>query len=205
VERVIKDVKQLESLGVGRFQFVDSVFNAPEDYFLELLEALEKAELKIEWSAWLDEKVTPDQLRRMRSAGAVKVDFSPDAITDRGLRLLGKRGRASELFPAVRAARKAGLQVGVNFFNGNPGEGLMAFLLKMFFMFRARLLLGWRDTFVNIGTIRVYAHSPMAGSMISRGQVPRDADFYQPVFWRRAGPGDWLYRFFQMVRRLRHG
>ncbi|MBN2609287.1 MAG: cobalamin-dependent protein, partial [Candidatus Fermentibacteraceae bacterium] len=34
VEHVLEDIGQLEGRGVGRFQFVDSVFNAPEDYFL---------------------------------------------------------------------------------------------------------------------------------------------------------------------------
>lgn len=205
VSSVIADVIQLDELGVGRFQFVDSVFNAPEGYFLELLGELEKAGLGIRWSAWLDESVTPEQLARMRAAGAVKVDFSPDAITDRGLRMLGKRGRASDLLPVVRAAREAGLQVGVNFFNGNPGEGFLAFILKMLFMFRTRLTMGWKDTFVNIGTIRVYEHSPMAENMRSKGMVPGDCDFFQPVFWRTRGPGDWLYRLFQKIRRLRHG
>ncbi len=205
VEHVLQDIRQLENAGVGRFQFVDSVFNAPEEYFLRLLDALEEMDPDISWSAWLDEKVTPEQLRRMKAAGAVKVDFSPDAITDRGLRMLGKRGRAAELLPVVRAARSAGLQVGVNFFNGNPGEGLGAFLRKILFMLRTRLTLGWKDTFVNIGTIRVYAHSPMSEQMRSRGMVPGDCDFFRPVFWRGCGPGDWLYRLFQKARRLRHG
>lgn len=205
VEHVLRDVRKLEELGASRFQFVDSVFNAPEEYFLKLLAGLEKTGTNLSWSAWVDEKVTGEQLARMKTAGAVKVDFSPDAITDRGLRMLGKRGRAEELLPAVRAARKAGLQVGVNFFSGNPGEGFFALLRKLFFMLRARLTLGWRDTFVNIGTIRVYAHSPIARQMKKEGRVPPDCDFYRPVFFRGSGPGDWLFRFYQRARRLRHG
>jgi len=204
VSHVIQDIRQLEIMGVKRFQFVDSLFNAPEKYFLELLEALEQEGTSMSWSAWLDESVTSEQFRRMRSAGAVKVDLSPDAITDRGLRLLRKRSRSGDLLPAVRAARKEGLQVGINFFNGNPGEGLAAFLRKLAFMLRVRLLLGWRDTFVNIGTIRVYAHSPLARQMVETGMLPVDCDFYDPVFHRGRGPSDWLYRVFQRVRRLRH-
>ena len=205
VEHVVRDIRALEKMGVEQFQFVDSVFNAPEDYFISLLEALEKAGPQISWSAWVDEKVRPDHLVRMSSAGCVKVDFSPDAITDRGLRLLGKRGRARELLPAVRAARRAGLKVGINFFNGNPGEGIFAFIRKLFFMLRTRLTLGWSDTFVNIGTIRVYEHSALADQMRDDGSVPADCDFYGPVFYRAAGPADWLYRIFQRMRRSRHG
>lgn len=205
VEQVINDIRELEKLGVSRFQFVDSVFNVPEDYFEELLSALEKSDCGITWSAWLDQNVTPSQLERMKAAGAVKVDFSPDAITDTGLTELAKRGKAADLLPVVISARKAGLHVGVNFFNGNPGEGFWAFLRKICFMLRVRLTLGWKLTFVNIGTIRVYAHSPLAGYMKKNGMVDEDCTFFEPVFYRSRGPGDWLYRMFQKVRRLRHG
>jgi radical SAM superfamily enzyme YgiQ (UPF0313 family) len=205
VEKVIRDIRELEHLGVSRFSFVDSLFNAPEDYFEELLSALEESECGIPWSAWLDQNVTRSQLMRMKAAGAVKVDFSPDAITDKGLQKLAKRGKAADLLPAVKSARRAGLQVGINFFNGNPGEGFWAFLRKLCFMFKVRFTLGWKSTFVNIGTIRVYAHSPLAGYMIRKGIAPKDCTFFEPVFYRSGGPGDWLYRLFQRVRRLRHG
>jgi len=204
VKKVIRDIKELENMGVSRFSFVDSVFNAPEAYFEELLLALEESAFGISWSAWLDQNVTPSQLMRMKAAGAVKVDFSPDAITDKGLKKLAKRGEAADLLPIVKSARRAGLQVGINFFNGNPGEGFWAFLRKICFMFRVRFTLGWRSTFVNIGTIRVYAHSPLAGYMIRNGIVPKDCTFFEPVFYRSRGPGDWLYRLFQKVRRIRH-
>ena len=205
VEMVIRDIKELENLGVSRFSFVDSVFNAPEEYFEELLSALEESGCCISWSAWLDQNVTRSQLTRMKAAGAVKVDFSPDAITDRGLKMLAKRGKAADLLPAVKSARRAGLQVGINFFNGNPGEGFWAFLRKICFMFRVRFTLGWKSTFVNIGTIRVYAHSPLAGYMIRERIVTEDCTFFEPVFFRSRGLGDWLYRLFQRVRRIRHG
>lgn len=205
VDRVIGDIRELEGLGVSQFSFVDSVFNAPEDYFERLLSALEESDFGMSWSAWLDQNVSSSQLMRMKAAGAVKVDFSPDAITDKGLKKLAKRGKAADLLPAVKAARSAGLLVGVNFFNGNPGEGLWAFIRKICFMFRVRLTLGWKSTFVNIGTIRVYAHSPLAGYMIRKGIAPADCNFFEPVFFRSRGPCDWLYRLFQRVRRIRHG
>ena len=204
VARILEDIRTLKKLGVSRFQFVDSVFNAPEEYFEELLVAIEASETGLSWSAWLDDRITPDQLARMKRAGAVKVDFSPDAISDRGLQRMGKRGKAGDLLPAVKAARKLDFHVGINFFNGNPGEGFGSLLRKLWFMFRVRLMLGHKETFVNIGTIRVYAHSPIALQMINKSLVDRDCDFFDPVFYRTKGPADWLYRLFQRIRTLRH-
>ncbi len=204
VARILEDIRTLERLGVSRFQFVDSVFNAPDEYFEELLNAIEASETGLSWSAWLDDRITPDQLARMKRSGAVKVDFSPDAISDRGLQRMGKRGKAADLLPAVKAARALGFHVGINFFNGNPGEGFVSLLRKLWFMFRVRLMLGHKETFVNIGTIRVYAHSPIALQMINKGMIDRDCDFFDPVFYRIKGPADWLYRLFQRIRTLRH-
>ncbi len=205
VEQVVGDLRSLASLGASGFMFTDSVFNRPENYFEELVEAVGRAETGLSWGAWLDEGVTREQLEAMAAAGAVSVDFSPDAITGRGMRALGKRGDPRELLPAVRAARSAGLRVGVNFFSGNPREGMGALLLKLLFMLRARLTLGWSDTFVNIGTIRVYEHSPMAESMRREGLLPPDDDLLAPRFCRARGPADWLYRLFQRIRKARHG
>lgn len=205
VEHVIDDILELKRLGVKTFMFVDSVFNAPENFFMRLVKQIKQADTGLDWGAWLDEKITVEQLVAMKDAGAVKVDFSPDAITDKGLKLLGKRATASELLPAVKAARKTGLHTGINFFNGNPGEGFVALLRKLFFMLRARLTLGWRHTFVNIGTIRVYPGSPMSRQMLTEKTVPENCDYFEPVFCRPKGLADLLFRLFQRIKRLRHG
>jgi anaerobic magnesium-protoporphyrin IX monomethyl ester cyclase len=205
VDHVLRDVESLRGMGISHFQFVDSVFNAPRDYFLSLLDGLQSITPGMLWGAWLDLEVEPGDLARMYRAGARKVDFSPDAITRRGMAMLGKHGDASGLWRIVREARHAGLDVGINFFNGNPGEGFPALLLKALFMVRARTILGSRHIFVNIGTIRVYAHSRLADVMLSTGAVPPGCAFVDPVFVRPRGPADWAYRLYQAVRRLRHG
>jgi anaerobic magnesium-protoporphyrin IX monomethyl ester cyclase len=202
---VMGDIERLRSLGVRRFQFVDSVFDVPRPYFLELLGALRSLPGGLEWGAWLGTDVDREDLHAMRAAGAAKVDFSPDAITRRGLSLLGKAPSPSKLYSVVREARQAGMAVGVSFFNGNPGEGFAALLAKIAFMLRVRLGLGWRKTFVSIGTIRVYANSEIACEMKGSGAVPSEWDFLDPVFVEPRGPSRWLYRLYSSARECRHG
>lgn len=205
VEAVLGDIEQLRAMGVRRFQFVDSVFNSPAPYFRQLVKAMTPSAKGMVWGAWLDTEIDAPDLGLMREAGAVKVDFSPDAITRRGLGLLGKSPDPSRLFAVVRDARRAGLTVGVSFFNGNPGEGFSALLAKLLFMLRVRIGLGWRRTFVSIGTIRIYANSPIACEMSGSGAVPEDFDFLEPIFVEPRGPSRWLYRLYSSARGLRHG
>ena len=206
VEDVVADVRRLAGLGAGSFSFVDSVFNHPADYMRSLLDRLEAAPVCLRWSAWLDTDVAFEDLERMRRAGCDKVDFSPDALTGKGLRMLGKRGGFRETLQAVRRARSLDMAVTVNLFQGNPGEeGLPSLVAKLAFMAWARLWLGWSRTVVHIGTIRVYAHSPMAEDLAASGRVPEGCDFYRPVFRRSRGAADLLYRLFQWLRRRRHG
>lgn len=202
VQAVLDDIRAISGTGAGSFQFVDSVFNAPAGYFRELVKAIADDPTGMSWGAWLDTSVTDEDLAAMAAAGAVKVDFSPDAVTDAGMRRLGKRDDPRALWSRVRAARRAGLSVGVNFFVGNPGEGFAALLLKVAFMLRARLLLGWSRTFVNIGTVRVYAHSRLASEMKAAGLAP--GGFLPPVFLEPKGLSASLFRGYQRLRRGRH-
>lgn len=198
VHAVASDVAELARLGVKTFMFVDSVFDHPLQFARELTRAVGERRAGLEWGAWLSDGVPPDFLALLWENGCRWVDFSPDAITQRGLRLLGKPGNGRSLYSVVRNARKTGLTVGVNFFNGNPGEGFPALLQKLCFMVRARVFLGFRSTFVNIGTIRIYPGSPMAL------ELPAGTDLLEPVFHAPRGLSAELFRFFAWIRRKRH-
>ena len=197
VEHVIRDVRSLAEKGFESFMFVDSVFDHPRSYYHRLLEELKRIENIPRWEAWLSESVPLETLGTLFEAGCRWVDFSPDVITGKGWKLMGKGGAPSMLWPAVKAARKAGLTVGVNFFSASPGENFLALVLKFLFMARARLILGWGSTFINIGTIRLYPGAPL-----SRELYPGE-DLFRPVFYRPRGIADLVTRGFQWIRRRR--
>jgi anaerobic magnesium-protoporphyrin IX monomethyl ester cyclase len=198
VSHVVRDIRSIKELGFDSFMFVDSVFDHPRGYYRRLLEALAEIDDIPRWEAWLSESVPLDTLETLFKTGCRWVDFSPDVITRKGWRLMGKGGSRKNLWPAVRQARKAGLSVGINFFSVAPGEGLWALLLKFLFMMRARLVLGWGSTFVNIGTIRLYRGAPLSEELLP------GSDLFAPVFYRPKGLADILQRLFQRIRRARH-
>ncbi|MCP4648370.1 MAG: radical SAM protein, partial [bacterium] len=162
VNQVLDDVKEISEQGFDSFIFVDSVFDHPVHYFNQLITALSEVKNIPAWGAWLSESVPLDRLKDMYDAGCRWVDFSPDVITSKGWKLMGKGGALHQLWPAVKRAREVGLTVGVNFFSASPGENFVALLQKFMFMIKARLLLGWGNTFINIGTIRLYKGAPLS-------------------------------------------
>ena len=177
--------------------FVDSVFDHPRAYYLQLLDTMLSMGDLPRWEAWLSESVPLETLAKLYSAGCRWVDFSPDVITAKGWKLMVKGGDIRRLWPAVKASRKAGLTVGVNFFSASPGENLFALLLKFLFMARARIFLGYRSTFINIGTIRLYRGAPLAEKLYP------GSDLFRPVFYRPRGLADLITRGFQFIRRIR--
>ncbi len=201
---VASDIRSIRSLGGTRFMFVDSVFDAPASFFRELVGLHPDISGGLEWGAWIDAGIPGEDIDAMAAAGCRKVDFSPDAITSAGMRRLGKTGDFRSIVRSVRRARSAGMDVGVNFFSRNPGEGFAALLAKFAFMVSARLLLGYRHTTVHIGTIRVYRGSRIAEEMKADGRVPGDCDFLDPVFLPAGGASGLLLGAFQALRRTRH-
>ncbi len=197
VEHIVQDIRKIIGQGFDSFMFVDSVFDHPRDFYRELLTALATIDSIPAWGAWMSESVPLESLEEMYAAGCRWVDFSPDVITEKGWKLMGKGGSLSYLWPAVKQARKVGLTVGINFFSASPGENFIALVMKFIFMLRARVLLGWGNTFINIGTIRLYK-----GAALSEKLHP-GKELFQPVFYRPEGLADLTIRAFQSIRRRR--
>jgi len=194
-EHIKRDIEEIASRGFESFMFVDSVFDHPVEFYRKLLVILAETENVPSWGAWLSESVPLDSMKDLYRAGCRWVDFSPDVITEKGWKLMGKGGSLHRLWPAVKMARKTGLTVGVNFFSASPGENFIALLGKFFFMAKARLLLGFGSTFINIGTIRLYRGAPLSG------QICPGQDLFLPVFYRPKGLADAAIRVWQSIRR----
>ena len=199
VEHVIDDIRAISKEGFDSFIFVDSVFDHPIDYCRELVTAISTEFENIPipaWGAWLSEAIQPEILDEMYKAGCRWVDFSPDVITEKGWQLMRKGGSLKNLWPNVKYARSIGLSVGINFFSASPGENFWALVRKFIFMIKARTILGFGNTFINIGTIRLYK-----GAALSDTLYP-DSDMFKPVFFEPKGFAKVLLRAFQSLKKL---
>lgn len=116
-----------EAWGVQHFPFWDDAFTARRPRLVELCEAI-LAEPRLEGITWTcitpGNMVRPEELRLMRRAGCVAINFGIESGDYNILKVIQKGQRPEQVRAAVAAAKDAGMTTIVNFMFGFPEEGL---------------------------------------------------------------------------------
>ncbi len=181
-ERVAEELAGLQALGLTRFTFLDSVFNAPADHAAAVMRAMIARGLRLRWSAWFTERgLTREFLELAKGAGCDTVIFSPDAYGDTALRALGKAVTRAEVDAGYALVRDLGcFDVSYNFFKNPPGQSLGQALALLGFILRARRQMGRRAHF-ELSTLRVEPHTALAALAAREGRIAAGADLLEPV------------------------
>jgi hypothetical protein len=115
---------QVEATGIRDVEFVDSTFNSPPEYAVELCEALAKVDLGLELQA---SGITPrhgsrEMLEAMKAAGFRTITCSPDAASPVTIESYGKGFTLADLENMARNTAELDLRVMWSFMFGGPGE-----------------------------------------------------------------------------------
>ncbi|MBF0488126.1 MAG: cobalamin-dependent protein [Nitrospirae bacterium] len=177
VEVVDEIGHMIENYGLKSFVFVDSVFNLPERHAREICNEIIRRKLQIKWGAWLTPKMlTVEFLHLMKEAGCVHVGFSPDAVTDEGLRYLQKGITYKEVKNSIKVMRKTkGIVATYNFFCAYPGMDLRAVLRTIYLYFKIPLAIFARAS-VGLGWIRIEPHTAVYDTALKEGIITEGLD-----------------------------
>ncbi len=191
-------VDQIESMvkefGLQHFVFVDSVFNVPEDHAVKICNELIKRDLPVKFGVWCHIKgITVEFLELLQRAGAVQIDFSPDAATNKGLKALNKGFTVADIFKTIKAARQIkGVGFGFGFFTSLPGYTLLDTLKTILIPFRIQLALPGRGG-GGISYIRIEPHTQLYQVALQEGLLdeqddllPKDEQELSRMFYRPA-------------------
>jgi len=172
VENVVDEMELLsKEYGIKYFYFVDSVFNIPESYTVELCEAIIKRKLKIKWTAYVNPMVSDFiTLDYMKKSGCVGVELGVDSLSDKTLKSLKKGYSVDKILEFCSYSDKIGLKYAFSVIFGVPEES--AFTID--------------ETIKNIGKtnpkaifaftgLRVYKNTPLASMLIKSGEA-RESD-----------------------------
>ncbi len=183
---ILDEIEMLHGeYGIGLFHFTDSVVNRPADHFAELTAGFAERNLNVSWTGFfredtLDRKV----LDRAVKSGLVAVYFSADALTDHGLRLLGKRMSKDDILEASRITVDCNILTMCHFLVNLPGETKETEKEAWEMLDR---LLGIHGPAGNLGAmifnhVRLYPGAPLTRRLIKKGALEGDPDLLYPVY-----------------------
>ncbi|MEO5361069.1 MAG: radical SAM protein [Nitrospirota bacterium] len=175
---VVDEIEHLiANYGLTNFVFVDSVFNVPERHARDVCNEIIRRKVHVEWRAWLTPKMlTEDFLLLMKEAGCVHIGFSPDAVTDEGLKYLQKGITYKEIKNSIELASKVkDIVATYNFFCAYPGMDMKAVLRTIYLYFKIPLTIFGRAS-VGLGWIRIEPHTAVYDTALKEGIITGELD-----------------------------
>jgi putative variant cofactor biosynthesis B12-binding/radical SAM domain protein 1 len=110
--------------GISLFHFTDAVVNRPVEHFEALTKEFIRRKLNVGWTGFFREDSLDRRLVGLAlDAGLVAVYFSADALTDHGLKLLGKRLSKQDILRAAKVTAESNTLTMCHFLLNLPGDG----------------------------------------------------------------------------------
>ncbi len=178
-QKVVAEIVELiEKYQIDHFIFLDSIFNIPEKHAREICEELIRRKVNVPWTGWFNEKAFNEDFYRLaKEAGCRYFSFSPDAYSDRSLKLLRKNLTVKDIRRVYKLAkREKDAFFGYNFFVNPPGQTYADFVRLMFFWLRVKITLHGHLYGFGLGNIRVEPDSEMFRIACEDGVLTPDTD-----------------------------
>jgi radical SAM superfamily enzyme YgiQ (UPF0313 family) len=187
-DSVVKWLVDLRQAGCRRFCFVDNTFNLPPSYANDLCRKLLRAELDSEfWCIVYPKWIDSGLVELMRQVGCTQISLGFESGSDRMLGSLNKRFNRGEATAAAKMFGDAGIARRGFLLLGGPGE-TRATVEESLALADTLNLEGLKIT---VG-LRIYPHTPLAGTALQEGLIQPGEDLFQPRFYLAAGLRDWL-------------
>jgi radical SAM superfamily enzyme YgiQ (UPF0313 family) len=169
----------LDEHGLDQFFVVDSIFNAPRGYAERVCAALRPLGRRIRWSCFVGPgNFTPELADLMIEAGCQSVDFGTDAAAAATLRGFRKSFNVDDILAASATCRARALPFCHSLVFGGEGETWDTVAETVAVMDACR-----PTAVIAMCGVRVYPETPLAETLIARGEVPGAEALYEPWFY----------------------
>jgi anaerobic magnesium-protoporphyrin IX monomethyl ester cyclase len=123
LDRVFREIEDITALGYDQLWIADDSFTLDLGYLQAFCREKIRRDLSITWTCLSRvDRLDPDLVALMRSAGCVRVYLGLESGSDETLRLMRKRTTVADGIRAVRLFRDADIQTAGFFIVGYPGE-----------------------------------------------------------------------------------
>jgi putative variant cofactor biosynthesis B12-binding/radical SAM domain protein 1 len=184
-----KIVDEIEFLnrehGICLFHFTDAVVNRPVDHFEALTKEFIRRKIDVSWTGFFREDTLDRRLAGLAlDAGLVAIYFSADALTDHGLKLLGKRLSRQDILRAAKITTERNILTMCHFLLNLPGDGdaqvgqAWEMLERLLEIHAGPANLGA----VIFNHVRLYPGAPLTKRLIRGRELSPDVDLLYPFY-----------------------
>jgi anaerobic magnesium-protoporphyrin IX monomethyl ester cyclase len=184
--KIVDEIQLLkQEHDISLFHFTDAVVNRPVDHFEALMGELIRRKLDVGWTGFFREDTLDRKLADLaQAAGLVAIYFSADALTDHGLKLLGKRLTKRDILRAAKVTADSDILTMCHFLLNLPGDG-EAQVTEAWEMLER--LLEIHAGAANLGAmifnhVRLYPGAPLTKRLIRSGDLSTDVDLLYPYY-----------------------
>jgi len=181
VQDVIEDLKILKNkLNADYVFFTDSVFNDSKGEYLKIIDAIEKADINLPWTAFFqpDPNLNKNLLRRMINAGLHSVELGPDATSDTTLKAIGKHFTFNDVLRCNELFANENIPVANYFMMGGPGENKKSAMQGV----ENIRSLNMSVSFVFLG-IRILPGTPLFKIAVKQGIINEQTNIISPHYY----------------------
>ncbi len=120
---IVDELETVLRLGYKRVWFADDCFTLKRNRLLKVCNEIIRRRIQLEWECLSRvDTVDKETIRKMKSAGCVRVFFGIESGNDKILSIMNKHITTSEAREAVDTAKQSAVRVGAFFILGYPGE-----------------------------------------------------------------------------------
>jgi radical SAM superfamily enzyme YgiQ (UPF0313 family) len=178
----------LDEHGVSQFFVVDSVFNAPRGYAERVCEALRPLGRHIHWSCFVTPgNFTGELLDAMVASGCQSIDFGTDAGSNTTLRAFRKSFDVDDVRAASTLCRERGVPFCHSLVFGGEQETWDTVAETVALMDECR-----PTAVTAMCGVRVYPETPLALTLLQRGELEGAEALHEPWFYFAPGVRDGL-------------
>ena len=186
----IMDIR--DRYGVSEFEFVDSTFNLPARYAIDICRKIAHCKLNV---AFFGSNINPIHLKPELPEAMVKAGFrtvlcTADSASDRVLKGLDKGFKRQQIAKVARIFQEADLRVFWMFLMGGPGENQNTVEETLEFIHNE---IGPKDVALVNSGIRIYPNTVMETIALEEGLIQKTDELLWPSFYMSPGlEQEWL-------------
>ena len=184
-EKVADEIEHLHrNFGIKHIEFTDAIFNVPRSHALNICKAITNRKLDIKLSGAVRvDHINEEFLQAMIAAGFVYIDYSFDALSQKGLDDLNKRVSTKAILTAFRLLKKSNIIAYSNIFLDVSCQDIRTTIETCINILKIKFIVG-KQCKMFFSRLRIYPNTPIYQIALNQKMISSNNDLFYPTFYK---------------------